>query len=466
MSEIKLLIAASEALPFAATGGLADVIGSLPPALSKIGIDVRVVIPLYSSISAENRAKMTFVKAINVKLAWRNQHCGIFMAEHNNVKFYFIDNEYYFKRASMYGDSDDGERYAFFCKAVLEMLPHIEFFPDIIHSNDWHTALIPVYLKRLYNKTPGYSGIKSIHTLHNIEYQGEFSFDLLEDVFELSQKEHMLMDYKGKVNLTKGAVICCDKFTTVSPTYAEEIKTEMYSHGLHYILNMYLGKITGILNGIDTDYYKPVNFSADDLSGKYEEKAALQLEQGLPVNPDTPMISMITRLVVHKGMDLVVHVIEELLEQEDVQFVLLGTGEQKYEDFFKHIAGKYPDKVKAIISFDSDLAKRLYSASDIFLMPSKSEPCGLAQMISSQYGTVPFVREVGGLYDSIKDMENGFTFSNFNAHDMLFKLKFILAMYKNDKTAWNALVNRVMAVDFSWSVSAEKYKNLYKELIN
>ena len=465
MSEIKVLIAAAEAVPFATTGGLGDVIGSLPPALKKIGIDARVVIPLYSAISDEYRSKMTFVKAINIKLSWRNQHCGIFMLEHNNVKFYFIDNEYYFKRMSMYGSGDDGERYAFFCRAVLEMLRHIEFFPDIIHTNDWQTALISVYLKRYYNSIASYSGIKSIHTLHNIEYQGEYSFELMQDVFDISPKDAMLMDYRGLVNLTKGAVICCDKFTTVSPAYAEEIKTETFSHGLHYILNMYLGKIIGILNGIDTEYYKPATFSIGDLSGKYEAKAALQLELELPVKPDTPVISMISRLVQHKGMELVLRVFEEFI-QDDVQFILLGTGDQEYENFFRYIGDKYPDKVKAIISFDSTLAKRFYEASDIFLMPSKSEPCGLAQMISSQYGTVPFVREVGGLYDSIKDMENGFTFRDFNAHDMLFRLKDAIDMYRNDKSGWNALIQRVMSVDFSWNVSAEKYKNLYKELIN
>jgi glycogen/starch synthases, ADP-glucose type len=462
---IKVLIVGAEVVPFASTGGLGDVLGSLPAALAQNDIDVRVVMPLHSKVAVEYRRQMIFRRAINVKLAWRDQYCGIFEFTYNGVIYYFLDNEYYFKRESLYGNYDDAERYAFFSKAVLEIMPVIDFYPDILHTNDWHTALAGIYLKLNYAKLDKYKNMKFIHTLHNIEYQGEYSFEIMQDIFELSQTDAMLMDYRGLLNITKGAVLCCDKFTTVSPRYAEEIKTAEFSHNLHHILNMYSGKILGILNGIDTEYYKAENFTADDLSGKYEAKAALQAELGLPVKADTPVIGIISRLVQHKGLDLVVRVLEEFV-QDDVQFVLLGTGDKEYEDYFRFMADKYPNKVKAVIDFDKDLSKRIYAASDIFLMPSKSEPCGLAQMICSQYGTIPLVREVGGLYDSIKNMENGFTFVNFNAHDMLFTLKNAVDMYRNDKPAWNQLIYRVMMTDFSWNVSAEKYKNLYKELID
>lgn len=470
MSDMKILIAASEALPFASTGGLGDVIGSLPAALVNKGVDVRVVMPLYASIADVYRERMKYITSTVVKLSWRNQYCGIFELQHNGVTFYFIDNEYYFKRQFMYGGFDDGERFAFFCKAILDIMPHIDFFPDILHTNDWQTALAVVYLKRHYSMINQYKDIKSVHTLHNIEYQGEYDFASMSDVFDISNDDGALMDYEGRLNLTKGAVVCCDKFTTVSPSYAEEIKTETFSHGLHHVLNLYNDKITGILNGIDTDYYKPKSFNADDLSGKQQTKADLQSNLDLPVRADVPVVSMITRLVSHKGLDLVVHVLEEFV-QADVQFILLGTGDQNYENYFRHLAQQYPDKVKAIIAFDKNLAEQIYSGSDIFFMPSKSEPCGLAQMISSQYGTVPLVREVGGLGDSIKnynpetDEGNGFTFHDYNAHDMLYTLKSAVDMFVNDKETWNKLILKVMKVDFSWNVSAEKYINLYKELI-
>ena len=468
---MKILIAASEALPFAATGGLADVIGSLPHALYKNGVDVRVVIPMYPSVRKNFGDEIKFIKAITVKLSWRNQYCGIFESEYKGVKYYFIDNEYYFKRDGMYGYMDDGERYAFFSKAILEMLPHIDFYPDVLHTNDWQTALSAIYLKRHYCTVKGYENIKSLHTLHNIEYQGEYDFSMLQDVFDLSPFDAPIVDYKGRINLIKGALICCDKFSTVSPTYAEEIKTETYSHGLHHILNAHSDKIIGILNGIDTEYYKPATFDVTDISGKSTLKMDLQKEIGLPVNEDIPMIGMITRLVTHKGMDLIIHVIDEFMH-DNVQFVVLGTGDEKFENFYRNLEFRYPDKVRAIISYDVALSIRIYSGSDIFLMPSKSEPCGLAQMISSQYGTVPLVRQTGGLYDSIKDYNpatgegNGFTFRDYNAHDMLFRLQNAVDMYRNDKDAWNKLVKQVMSVDFSWNVSAEKYIKLYEELIN
>lgn len=475
---MKILFAASEALPFASTGGLADVIGSLPAALVKDGHDVRVALPLYSAISDEWRAKMEFVCAIRVRLSWRNQYCGIFTLKHNGVVFYFLDNEYYFKRISMYGNYDDGERYAFFSRAVLDMLPYIDFFPDILHTHDWQTALAVIYLKQCYRHIERYRGIKSVHTIHNIEYQGIYDFNILDDVFSLSPDQASIVEYKGSVNLTKGAIVCCDRLTTVSPFYAKQILTEEYSSGLNFILDQYAGKISGILNGIDVDYYNPATddelpeqYSAASVSGKAVCKAALQTSIGLPVKPDVPMVAMISRLASHKGFDLVTAVLEEMLRSDDIQFVVLGRGEIQYERFFRRMAELYPDKMRAIIDYDKALSKRIYAASDLFLMPSKSEPCGLSQMISSRYGSVPIVRETGGLYDSIKPYiaetgeGNGFTFASYNAHDMMFVVREAVALYRSNPEKFAELREKVMKVDFSWNASAKEYIKLYGGLL-
>lgn len=475
---MKILFAASEALPFVSTGGLADVIGSLPAALAKDGHDVRVALPLYSAIDDKYRRQMTFVCAIRVKLSWRNQYCGIFRLEHNGVTWYFIDNEYYFKRLSLYGNYDDGERYAFFSKAVLDILPYVDFRPDIIHTNDWQTALVPVYLKQMYAHIDSYRMIKSVHTIHNIEYQGIYDFGILDDVFSLSPSQAPIVEYKGSVNLTKGAIVCCDRLTTVSPNYAKQILTEEYSSGLHYILAMYEYKLSGILNGIDVGYYDPASspalaakYTADDLSGKAECKKMLQRELSLPESPDVPMFAMISRLASHKGFDLVTAILERFLASDDVQFVVLGRGEIQYERFFERMAAQFPGKMRVIIDFNKDLANRIYSASDIFLMPSRSEPCGLSQMIASRFGSVPIVRETGGLYDSIKPYiagtgeGNGFTFAAYNADDMLYVMRQAESLYRDEPKAFNALVKKVMGVDFSWGASAAKYIRLYSETL-
>lgn len=475
----KILFAASEALPFASTGGLADVIGSLPSALCAAGLDVRVVMPLYSAIDEKYRSEMEFVCAIRVRLSWRNQYCGIFKTVRGGVTFYFLDNEYYFKRISMYGNYDDGERYAFFCRALLDMLPYIDFFPDILHTHDWQTALAAIYLKQQYRYIERYRVIKSVHTIHNIEYQGVYDFNILDDVFGLSPDEASIVEYKGAVNLTKGAIVCCDRLTTVSPRYAQEIQTEAYSSGLYYIINQYSYKVSGILNGIDVNYYNPAadpalpeKFTPDDLSGKAVCKAELAASLGLPSKPDAPMITMISRLASHKGFDLVTAVIEEIISTTDVQLVVLGKGEIQYERYFTRLSEKYPDKVKAVIDYNKELSKRIYAAGDIFVMPSKSEPCGLAQMICSRYGNVPLVRETGGLYDSIKPYNpatgdgNGFTFANYNAHDMMYVLREMLALYQNDHDAWDKLVRKIMNIDFSWGASAVEYIKMYEELLD
>ncbi len=477
----KILFVGAEAMPFAATGGLGDVLGSLPAALKKSGgedVDVRVVIPLYDKISDKYRSEMKFICSFTVQLAWRNLYCGIFSYEMNGVTYYFIDNEYYFKRGTLYGHYDDGERYAYFCKAVLQMLSEIDFYPDILHAHDWQAALTVIYAKRKYGFIAGYSNMKTVFTIHNIEYQGKYGFEILGDVFDLSVYDKEIVKYGDCINLMKGAVQCADKVTTVSPRYADEIKNEAYSHDLHHILIKNEYKLCGILNGIDTELYNPetdtvipYQFTPRSLSQKTKNKVELQKELGLPERPGAPLYAIITRLASHKGIDLVERIISEFLYDRDAQLVVLGTGSREYENFFRNLQYMYPDKVSAQILYDRDLAKKIYAASDMFIMPSKSEPCGLAQMISSRYGSVPIVRETGGLYDSIKpyweeDGEirgNGFTFANYNAHELLDRLRAAYELY-GDKKKWAKFVSKVMKTDFSWDTSAKKYLALYENM--
>lgn len=475
-NEMKILYVTSEALPFASTGGLADVMGSLPAALKKQGVDARVVMPFYSSIKAKFKS-IDYLCDFRVKLSWRKQYCGIFSTVYNGVTFYFIDNEYYFDRPTLYGNYDDAERYAFFSKAVLDMLPRIDFFPNIIHTNDWQSALVGVYLKQIYLKEDfNYRTIRIIHSIHNIEYQGVFGHNILGDVFDLGPEYASIVDYNNAINLTKGAIVCCDRLTTVSPTYANEISTPKYSAGLHHIINQYSFKTCGIINGIDTDYYN--SMKDDELyakfrapSGKLKNKLQLQKELGLPEDANVPIVAMITRLTSHKGLDLVTAVIDEFLT-ENVQFVILGTGDPGFEGFFRRLEENNPCKVRAIIKYDKSLSKKIYGGSDIFLMPSKSEPCGLAQMIASRYGTVPVVRETGGLYDTIKYYDdetgegNGFTFKEYNAHDMLYTLRKAVALYTDCKDKWKALSQKCMKIDFSWNASAQEYIKLYNEVLS
>ncbi len=474
---IKVLFCASEALPFASTGGLADVIGSLPAALTKGGFDARVVMPYYGQFKQKSLDEITFLCDFTVKLAWRNQYCGVFTAVKNGITFYFIDNDYYFNRKTLYGNFDDGERYAFFCKAILDMMPRIDFYPDILHTNDWQTALAGIYLKQIYRHGDNaYRCIRVVHSIHNIEYQGVFDHSILGDVFDLPGHLASIVDYNSCVNLTKGAIVCCDRLTTVSPTYAKEIRTPAFASGLHYVINQYAFKTTGIINGIDMDYYNPaidpdIDFKYDTPAGKAQNKLALQKALGLPENSGIPMISMITRLTSHKGLDLVTAVIEEFLS-DDVQLVVLGTGDPGFEAFFRRLEDKHKNKVRAIIAYDKALSKKIYASADIFLMPSKSEPCGLAQMIASRYGTVPLVRETGGLFDTIKfyndDTEegNGFTFARYNAHDMLYTMRKAVGLYRDYKPKWTALTKKIMNIDFSWDASAKQYAQLYRDILS
>ena len=471
---MKVLFASSEALPFAMSGGLADVAGALPKALRKRVIGCRVVMPLYETVSEELRSQMRFITSITVPVAWRRQYCGIFEAKVGNVTYYLLDNQYYFKRPNLYGYYDDAERYAFFSRAVLEILPYIDFKPDIIHCNDWQTGMVPVYLDMFYKFDPFYADIKTVFTIHNIQYQGKYGHDLLEDVLGLPKENSDVVDYDGCVNIMKGAIMCCDKITTVSPTYSKEILDPYYSHGLDYVLKDKQDKLTGIVNGIDVDVYNPEtdamifkNFSADDMSGKVVNKAELQKALKLPERADVPLIGIVSRLVEHKGFDLVKAVFEELL-QEDVQFAILGSGEWTYETFFYEMSKKYPDKVGLKLGFVPDLAHKIYAGADIFLMPSKSEPCGLAQMVALRYGTIPIVRETGGLNDTIRDsgdgLGNGFTFKNYNAHEMKDTILRAVDGYKN-KEGWGILKNRAVSCDNSWNASAGSYIALYKELL-
>lgn len=470
----KILFAASECTPFIATGGLAEVIGSLSKSLAQDEeYDVRVVLPLYSDIRGDYRQRFTYLGNINVPLGWRNQYCGIFSYEESGVTFYFLDNEYYFRRGGCYGYYDDGERFAFFSRAVMEILGFLQFYPDVLHCHDWQSALAAIYLKTIYCHRREYSLIRAVFTIHNIEYQGKYSLDVLEDLFGISNDYRYLLEFDGCANLMKAAIECSETFTTVSPTYAEEIKRAEYAHGLQGEVERNAFKLRGILNGIDVKSYDPATdpalfapYSAENPAGKEVCKAELQKMLGLPVRADVPVVAMISRLVAHKGLDLVRASIEELLA-DDVQFVLLGTGDSEYESYFKDLANRYKGKAVSIIAFNGDLSRKIYSGADIFLMPSKSEPCGLSQMIASRYLTVPVVRETGGLYDSIRPYGaggNGFTFAAYNAGDMLYVLREAVSLYKN-KPEWLKLMIKAGTTDFSWQRSAEEYKKLYTDTL-
>lgn len=472
---MKVLFATSEAYPFAMSGGLADVAGALPKALRKRLIGCRVILPLYESVPEHLRKDMKFITYISVPVSWRRQYCGVFEARYGGVIYYLIDNQYYFKRQGLYGHYDDAERFAFFSRAVLEILPHIDFKPDIIHCNDWQTALIPVYLDNIYSRDEFYQNIKTVFTIHNIQYQGKYGNDIIGDVFGIPEDKANIVQYEDCVNLMKGAIETANKITTVSPTYANEILDPWFSHGLDGILKDRQWKLTGIVNGIDTDVYNPEtdelifeNFSLEDIKGKSKNKSELQKYLGLLEKKDTPLIGIVTRLVSHKGLDLVKYVLEDLACNFQLQFAILGSGDYEYETFFHELSQKYPEKIAYKMGFIPDLAHKIYAGADIFLMPSKSEPCGLAQMVALRYGTIPIVRETGGLADTIKDsgdgLGNGFTFKSYNAHDMKFAIERALEGYK-DKDGWAKLVERAMRCDNTWGKSANAYIRLYKELI-
>lgn len=471
---MNILFAASEAVPFAASGGLADVVGSLPKYINAKGHNCCVVIPLYSAISDELRCQMTFVKNITVDVSWRKQYCGIFKATQNGIDYYFIDNEYYFSRDGLYGFYDDCERFVFFDRAVLEMLRHIDFKPDIIHCHDWQTALIPVYYNVYYKYQQGYDNIKNIFTVHNIEYQGRYGREVLGELMGIPMYNAGLLEYDGYINMMKGAFETADRITTVSPSYAWEILDPWYAHSLDRILVTKQYKLKGILNGIDYDLYNPQNdsaiagsFSADDISGKAKCKKALLKELNL-ADGDEAVIGIVTRFVGHKGIDLIRCIFEDMVRM-GIKFAVLGSGEKIYEDFFREMSARYPDRVSVTLGFVPELSHKIYAGADMFLMPSQSEPCGLAQMIAMRYGTIPIVRETGGLRDTVHDNGgvngNGFTFKTYNANDMLDAVKRAKRDYEN-KSVWNALVKRAMKCDYSWASSADIYIKLYNDVMS
>ena len=477
----KILFIGSEAMPFAATGGLGDVLGSLPAAIAAEAgseADVRVVLPLYGAVSQEWRSRMTVVAEYELSLAWRRQYCGIRSLVKDGVTYYFINNEYYFRRSSLYGEYDDGERFAFFCKAAIDMLGVIGFYPDIIHAHDWQAALSLIYLDRKYRGYRGYENIRTVFTIHNIEYQGKYDFAILGDVFDLGEDSRHIVEYENCINLMKGAIVCANEVSTVSPRYAQEICGAEHGQGLDPVLRENAGKLCGILNGIDYQYYNPAkdkaiaaNYSWRTLDRKYQNKTALQQELELPERQEAPLIAVISRLAAHKGLDLISEMIYRLLAEQDVQFVVLGKGEGSYENFFRELSDTFPGKAKALITYDRELSKRIYAAADIFLMPSRSEPCGLSQMIASRYGAIPVVRETGGLYDSIKGyweddgkmMGNGFTFAGYRADELMERTCAAIALWRNEDKR-RRFVGKIMRTDFSWKASAKQYLEMYRSI--
>lgn len=469
---MKCLFCSSEALPFIASGGLAEVSGSLPKALNNLGNECKVVIPLYEDIPQDLKNSLKFVTSFFVPVSWRSQYCGVFSAKCDGVEYYLLDNEFYFKRHGLYGYYDDAERFAFFSRAILEMLPILGFKPDIIHANDWQTALVPVYYSLIYAKNEWFQNIKTIFTIHNIEYQGKYGYEINENVVGLPRENLSVLDFDGCINFMKGAIECANIVTTVSPTYANEILNPWFSHGLDPILRDRSFKVKGILNGIDTKSYDPerdkdiyYNYSYKNVGEKLKNKVKLQERLNLTVDKKIPMIAMVTRLAEHKGIDLVLEVLERFLNNNQVQFVVLGCGEKKYENFFDYLQFKFPDKVCACKGFVPELSRKIYASSDMFLMPSKSEPCGLAQMIALRYGSIPIVRETGGLFDTVKDSGdgkgNGFTFKNYNAYDMLGALQRAIKGYENT-SGWGVLTKRVMMIDNGWDTRAAQYSQIFK----
>ena len=471
---MKILYVTSEAGPFAASGGLGDVMGALPAAVSSEGHECEVIMPLYDTMKEEFRCKMQLVLDMSFTHSWRHTGASVFKLDHNGVTYYFVENHYYFNRGRLYGEFDDAERFAFFSRAVVEYMLHSGKIPDILHANDWQTAPAIIYLKTEYAHIEALKKVKTVYTIHNIEYQGKFGSQTLGDVFGLNERYRGIVDFDGCINLMKGALVTSDFITTVSPNYANELEHDFFAFGLSGIIRASRHKMRGVINGIDYGYFSPerggdIYASYNNRtykSGKAKNKAALQAEVGLPVEPDVPLLVMITRFASQKGIDLVLHILDELLS-ENVQMIVLGTGDAEYENAFREAESRHPN-FKALIKFDRVISKKMYAGADIFLMPSKSEPCGLAQMICCSYGTIPVVRSVGGLYDSIRtygeEGANGFRFDNYNAHELLFTVKDAIRLYGNKKE-WNALTASAKKSNFTWENSAKEYISIYNNLV-
>ena len=472
---MKVCFIAAEAAPFVKVGGLGDVIGSLPKALRQLGVDARVVLPLYSSIDRE-RFGLKYKAYQFVDLGWRHSYCGIFETEVDGVPCYFIDNEQYFNRDSIYGQIDDGERFAFFSKAALEILPALDFKPDVVNVNDWHTALSVIYLDVLKSsEAEFYKDMKSVLSIHNIEFQGRFNPYEMGNLFGLENKYFDALIYNGDLNLLKGAIQLADRINTVSETYAREILDPYFSYGLDKILTVEQGKLRGIINGIDVDKFNPktdpmipVNYDLNTFEDKVQNKLAFQKEMALEVNADIPLIGMVTRLTHQKGIDLILQASEEILKT-GAQLVVLGTGDAHYESALRSLEHYRHDRVRSILLFSNEMSAKIYAASDLFLMPSKTEPCGLSQLISMRYGTVPVVHRVGGLRDTVIPFTgvegNGFTFESFHAGDMMDAIYRAVTCFYQSPDEWKQIIKNNLQKDVSWEQSAKKYLDLYHEVV-
>ena len=472
---MKVCFIAAEAAPFVKVGGLGDVIGSLPKSLRELGVDARVILPLYSSIDRE-RFGLKYKAYQFVDLGWRHSYCGIFETEVDGVPCYFVDNEQYFNRDSIYGQIDDGERFAFFSKAALEILPALDFKPDVVNVNDWHTALSVIYLDVLKSREAEfYKDMKSVLSIHNIEFQGRFNPYEMGNLFGLENKYFDALIYNGDLNLLKGAIQLADRVNTVSETYAREILDPYFSYGLDKILNVEQGKLRGILNGIDVDKFNPktdpmipVNYDLKTFEDKIQNKLAFQKEMDLEVNADIPLIGMVTRLTHQKGIDLILQASEDIL-RTGAQLVILGTGDAHYESALRSLEHYRHDRVRSILLFSNEMSAKIYAASDLFLMPSKTEPCGLSQLISMRYGTIPVVHRVGGLRDTVIPFTgvegNGFTFESFQAGDMMDAIYRAVTCFYQSPDEWKQIIKNNLQKDVSWEQSAKKYLDLYHEVV-
>lgn len=475
---MKILYVAAEAVPFAKTGGLADVAGSLPKALKADGVDVRVIMPKFGKIPEAYRNAMEHVYDGELPVAWRKKYVGLDKYELDGVTYYFVDNEEYFNREGFYGYDDDAERFSFFSRAVLDLLPAMDFWPDVIHTNDWHAGLVNVFLKLEHMGDARYERIKTVYTIHNLKYQGVFPKDVMPDVLGLDWKyfNNGDLEFYDAVNFMKGGIIYADAITTVSKTYAKEIQYPYFGEHLDGLLRSREQDLSGIVNGIDYSVYNPrtdkyifETYDEESLDRKLDNKIALQKSLGLPERRNVPLIAIVSRLVEPKGMDLVVRMMDEILQHEDIQLVVLGTGEKRYEDWFKGLAWRYPKKVSVNIYFSNELAQRIYAGADIFLMPSNYEPCGIGQLIALRYGTIPVVRQTGGLKDTVQQYNkytqegNGFVFENYNAHEMIYALKRALSFYGSYEI-WHKIQFNAVQADYSWKRSAKEYEALYERL--
>ncbi|RLQ97836.1 glycogen synthase GlgA [Falsibacillus albus] len=475
---MKILFVVSECVPFAKSGGLADVAGALPKELKRLGTDVRVILPKYGTISEHYKQEMAKVAEFIVPVGWRQQYCGIEMLKLDGVTYYFVDNEYYFYRDGMYGFYDDGERFSYFTRAVLDAIAHLSFYPDVIHCHDWHTGMVPLMLRFEHQKRRGYEFIKTVFTIHNLQFQGIFPKQVLSDLLNLDDRcfQPHLAEFYGNINFMKAGLVASDFLTTVSPTYCSEILTPYYGEKLDGVLTKRIESFRGILNGIDEHIYNPRHDPTIDqqydfrsIGKKIINKTDIQQQLGFETRPDVPLMIMISRLTKQKGIDLIKGVFHEMMES-DIQLIILGTGDAEYEHFFGEMAQSYPQKVRTIIGFDEGLAHRLYAAADLFLMPSQFEPCGLGQLIAMKYGAIPIVRETGGLNDTVQAFNeytgegNGFSFANFNAHDMLYTYRRAIYFY-HEKETWEKIVQNAMKQDYSWAQSAFKYNDLYADLV-